>query len=360
VTSKLTTDIDDAAAHSSSRVTRGEYLLTEMMRHATSSRHLGELLASSIEAGIHVEAVLSSLYEGQTRALTHVLGRSTKAERREREERVGLPSHQRPRSTRVFWEDGGNGRPLLLLNGWTASASVWPSGLLQRLEREFRLIRMDCRGGGWSRNAPAPFTIADLADDAAEVLHAAQACGAVVVGYSMGGMVAQELAIRHPSLISGLCLISTRPPAPDHILAGADALAAGVGRPEPGQDLREYLQELWGSYAAAGFAARRPDLIDELVTQLLARRTPRSGVMNQLRAISSWHGSERLAAITAPTIVIHGASDPLTPVGNGLRLARMIPGAEYVELADVGHLVLHEAEDQLIQRLAQFAVAVSE
>ncbi len=77
------------------------------------------------------------------------------------------------------------------------------------------------------------------------------------------------------------------------------------------------------------------------------RVTPRAGVLNQLRAIAGWYGSERLRRIGISTTVVHGDADPLVPVGNGMRLAQLIPGARYVELPGVGHLPALEAPDAL-------------
>jgi pimeloyl-ACP methyl ester carboxylesterase len=89
--------------------------------------------------------------------------------------------------------------------------------------------------------------------------------------------------------------------------------------------------------------------MDELVGQILRRPTPHPCVLAQVRAIAAWHGPARCDRIQAPTVVVHGTLDPLTPVGNGMRLARLIPDADYLELPGVGHLVVHEAGDELLR-----------
>jgi len=80
---------------------------------------------------------------------------------------------------------------------------------------------------------------------------------------------------------------------------------------------------------------------------VLARPTPKAGTFRQMGAIAAWHRPRRVAGIDCPTTVVHGDVDPLMPVGNGMRLARLIPGARYVELAGVGHLPPLEAGDAL-------------
>jgi hypothetical protein len=87
--------------------------------------------------------------------------------------------------------------------------------------------------------------------------------------------------------------------------------------------------------------------------QITQRITPRSGVFNQARAILAWHGVERIRRLNTPTTVVHGAPDPLIPVENGRRLAKLIPHATYAQLAGVGHLVAHEAGDALPEALGE-------
>ena len=103
------------------------------------------------------------------------------------------------------WFSRGEGEAVLLINGWSASGIAWPAAWLDELTGRYRVIRLDNRGTGWSRTAPTPFTIGDLADDARDVLKAAGVRRARVLGLSMGGMIAQELALRHRLPAPGAC-----------------------------------------------------------------------------------------------------------------------------------------------------------
>jgi 3-oxoadipate enol-lactonase len=322
------------------------------------ARH--EAFAAWVELATKTQSVFVATADKPQRLAARLLGRRTTAERREREEweaRQRRSSESRGRSAgesspagrrpSVHWEEGGEGGPLLLLNGWTAGGSVWPTVWLKDLERSFRVIRMDTRGSGLSRTAPAPFTMSDLADDAAAVLRAAGVERAAVLGLSMGGMIAQELALRHPALVGELFLVATRPPTPAQIPGSSELTERSFDRPAPGESFQQFLRSRWAAHAAPGFAEREPALLDELVEHVEERRTPRAGAMNQALAVLGWHGPRRLANLRVPTTVVHGAVDPLTPVGNGMRLARLIPGARYVEIPAVGHLVPLEAGDVL-------------
>ena len=195
-----------------------------------------------------------------------------------------------------------------------------------------------------------------MAEDTADVLEAIGATDATVVGLSMGGMIAQELAIRHPDLVRRLILLGSRPPSPYNIQPSFEVFSRILGGPPPGVPLAEHIRGMWSDQCGPGFADRHPELVDELVDQTLERVTPRAGVMHQLRGGAGWSRGSRLASIAAPTVVIHGASDPLSPVGNGLRLARLIPSARYIELHGVGHLSPIEAPDVVAEIVEEEAL----
>jgi pimeloyl-ACP methyl ester carboxylesterase len=305
--------------------------------------------ARSVELGIYTEAAWRSLFETELQ----IARIRTTDQRRRSKERLESPAGLASRGRRplVNWHEGGAGPALLLLNGWTASGLVWPVEWVKTLESQFRVIRIDNRGTGWSRCAPAPYTMADLASDTADVLDACDIERATILGVSMGGMIAQEFALRHPKRVDRLILVCTSPPVPAQIPPDPAPFMAAFARPAPGQDLREHIWTLWSRNTAPSFPEAHPEVIDELTSQILRRVTPRQRVFEQSRAIRSWHGSDRLRRLDVPTTIIHGERDPLMPVGNGMRLSRLIRGAEYLELEGVGHLPAHEAGAELLRVL---------
>ncbi|MGE3621206.1 MAG: alpha/beta fold hydrolase [Acidimicrobiia bacterium] len=323
-----------------------------------------ELLARGTRLLIDAGGALAHAQERQLRWAAHAVGATTRTERRVQREREAraklraeagaepLPAGREPA---VHWHEGGSGRLVVLLNGWTASGLLWPGALLGALEERFRVVRVDNRGSGWSRSAPSPYSIPRMADDVAEVLEVVDGGPATVVGLSMGGMIAQELALRHPRLVERLVLVGTRPPAPAHIPSPPEVFAGMLEPPEPGQALREYLRESWRPQFAAEFLAEHPEVLDEVVDRVVARPTPRRAVLEQLRAVSTWTGPDRLSSIAVPTTIVHGDRDRLMPVGNGIRLARLIPGARYAEYAGVGHLVPFEAPAVLAEVVREAA-----
>ena len=260
----------------------------------------------------------------------------------------------------IYWREGGRGPALVLINGWSASGLAWPRAWVRELEDDFRVIRIDNRGSGYSRFAPVPFTMDDLADDVAAVLDELEHERAAVVGMSMGGMIAQEFALRHADRLTGLVLIATRPPAPAYAVPkGSSLMLDLLVPPRKGESLETYFTRLWTLATGPGFAQREPELIAELVAQIVARPTPRVMLMHQLRAVNGWGHADRLGRISAPTAIVHGADDRLVGVLNGRRLAALMPAAAYHELEGVGHLPPVEAPDRVLEAIAEVAFPAS-
>jgi pimeloyl-ACP methyl ester carboxylesterase len=254
---------------------------------------------------------------------------------------------RRPRPE-VHWRAHGRGPALVLLNGWATSGLAWPAAWVRALEREFRVIRIDNRGTGWSRHARTPFTMADLAGDVLAVLDAEGVEQAALFGLSMGGMIAQETALLAPERIPALVLSGTRPPTPEFHPTVASPVAWQLMRPlGPRETKAAYFRRIWSLATAEGFADRHPEVIEELVRQNVERPTPRALLVQQLWAVMAWGHAERLAGIRARTVVVHGEEDAFIPVENGRALGRLVPGATYVELPGVGHLAPHEAPDRV-------------
>ena len=128
--------------------------------------------------------------------------------------------------------------------------------------------------------------------------------------------------------------------------------ASLLSSPPPGVPLRRFLREGWGTVTGPGFAAAHRDVVDEMAASIARRPTPRFAVLDQARAIAAWAGAARLRRLAVPTTVVHGSADPLIPVRNGMRITQLVPGAQYVELPNVGHLVPYEAPDEVAAVLA--------
>src|SRR5438270_12060659 len=257
----------------------------------------------------------------------------------------------------IHYQDTGSGSPLLILNGWTASGLIWPDEWLRDLEADYRLLRVCNRGTGWSDPVSDPFTVADMVADALAVLDAEGIDRTHVFGLSMGGMIAQQLALTHPARVDHLVLCATAPPPPDFVMADPAVFSKLFTPPAGATSPHEMVGAVWSSIVGPGFEDRGKDVLDRLVSRAIERPTPLEVIMLQMQAIATRTGDP--TDIGAPTLVVHGSDDPLLPVANGRRLSELIPDVRYVELPGVGHLVPWEAPSRTSAAMREFLARTS-
>ena len=247
---------------------------------------------------------------------------------------------------RIHYERHGSGAPLLLITGFTISAAVFDPVLPLYTER-FETIAYDNRGAGRSDAPRTPTSMPQLAADAARLLDAIDVDSAHVLGLSMGGMVAQELAIRFPHKVRGLILGGTSPGGPRalrppmrEVTALARSAATGItGRTRPW--LAEWL-------FSEEFRAEQPEEVERLLTHFDRHRAPSHGMLTQLWA-SIYHDTyARLPRIQAPTLVLTGEHDRMTPVGNARVLAERIPDEELAVIDAAGHAFILERPTETV------------
>ena len=257
--------------------------------------------------------------------------------------------HRAATSGPAGWLEAGSGPGVVLVNGWSLSGLVWPAEFLNVVAVTRHVVRMDNRGTGQRRSDRSLFTIADLARDVRDVIEAAALGSPTVVGFSLGGMIAAELALRWPDHVGGLVLVSARPPSPVRVGGRPGILGRALTPPTTDRPLADQFRERWARVSAPGFADRHPERLEEMASAALAPVTPRRTVVAQARAVGAWRGAHRLGNLAVRCTVVHGALDPLSPAENSRRLARLIPDAGYVELDGVGHLVPQEAPERLAE-----------
>src|SRR5437764_14146600 len=265
--------------------------------------------------------------------------------------------HAASGAVNIHYQDSGSGPPLLVLNGWTASGLIWPDEWVNALQADHRLLRVCNRGTGWSDPVTDPFTVADMVADAVAVLDAEGIDRAHVFGLSMGGMIAQQLALTHPERVDHLVLCATAPPPPDFVMADPAVFSKLFAPPTGATTPREMVGSVWSSIVGPGFQERGADVLDRLVERAIERPTPLAVIMLQMQAIATRTGSP--ADIAAPTLGVHGSDDPLLPVANGRRLRELIPEVRYVELPGVGHLVPWEEPSRTSAAMRAFLTRTS-
>lgn len=244
---------------------------------------------------------------------------------------------------------------VLLLCGIGAKRQGWYKQL-PVLGRRFRALALDYRDVGDSDPADGPYSITDLADDVAGLAAELGIERAALVGISMGGFIALELALRRPALVDRLVLVVTSAGGATHVSTSPEImrlLMPGDERVESGAGARR----VCSAVAAPGFAERHPEEIDAFVEIALHRPMSVEAYLRQLAACRAHDVSDRLHAIAVPTLVVHGAVDPLVPLENGRLLAERIPGARLVVYDDTGHIPEVERAEELNRDIIDFLAA---
>ena len=224
----------------------------------------------------------------------------------------------------LHWESTGNGVPVLMIMGLGLSGGAWWRTVPVLSER-LRVITYDNRGVGRSRSLVHSYTTEAMADDAVSVLDAAGLERAHVYGFSLGGMVAQQLALRHPHRIRSLVLGATHAGGPRAVAPDAEVLDFFRRRPgmQPADAARASVPFNYGERCRREHA----DRIEEDIRRRLAHPFPEHAYRAQLYAATLHDCESRLGRIEAPTLVVHGRNDRMIPVANAETLAAGIPGA---------------------------------
>ena len=249
--------------------------------------------------------------------------------------------------------------PLLLLHGLSCQIIHWPPGLIDRLTGAgYRVIAMDNRDMGLSSRVlapapkvadilaamddlsgyPPPYTLSDMAADTVALLNHLGQAGAHIVGLSMGGMIAQTLAIEHPDRAFSLTSIMSTTGNPDLPPGEPEALAAFItDRPKDRDEAIAQYQRGWDTVAGPHFNSLREGLA-RFSQQAVERGFSADGFARQLLAILHQPDRRRaLAKVAAPGLVIHGGADPLVPLAAGEDTAKTLSSSQLKVFDKMGH-----------------------
>jgi 3-oxoadipate enol-lactonase len=240
--------------------------------------------------------------------------------------------------------------PLLLIHGMSGTHRHWGSAFLHGLVAAGRrVVCVNHVGVAGSSRATAQFTIVDLADAQAAALDALGIDGAIdVFGISMGGMTAQELALRHPARVRSLVLGCT---------TAGNALATWTDQADMRRlveamqsgDAAQALRASWEINTSPRFAAERPDAYDEFVAATKAERVSLRVISEQMQAIVGQDTASRLSQLAVPTTVAHGTEDRMLPYPNGVAIAEAVPHATLETFEGAGHLFFWEDPERAVR-----------
>ncbi len=262
----------------------------------------------------------------------------------------------------------GEAQGVVLLNtGMAGDALAWPPMFVRAfLDAGYRVIRYDYRGTGMSDwmerwNSEHPYSLTDMAKDAVAVLDALNVEQACLVGLSLGGMIAQEIAVRNPERVVSLTLMSTTGYAADPQVPSLSSryfftlIVQGLPmmkyRLMGGEE--NLIKERIAKMVAAGIEVDIQETAEVVLYSLRERKGTNLKALLQHRAASDISGSryEGLRKLAVPTLVIHGTDDKMFPIDHGKKLAELIPGAEVLWLEGVGHVFPYPTMDNINARI---------
>jgi pimeloyl-ACP methyl ester carboxylesterase len=258
-------------------------------------------------------------------------------------------------------------QPLLLIVGLALQLIHWDEALCEQLARRGHyVIRFDNRDTGLStrfseagipdigrmiearmkdEEIRPPYTIEDMADDAVGLLDALEIEKAHICGISMGGMIAQTIALHHRQRILSLISIYSQTGNPALPPPTPEALACLLTPPPVEREANiTYTLDVWRTFSGKGFP-RDEDWHRKIAAQAYDRAFYPEGVARQLVAVLTQQNRKpELGSVAVPTLVIHGADDPLVPVEGGKDTAEAIPGAELIIIDGMGHDLPHDGD----------------
>ncbi len=248
---------------------------------------------------------------------------------------------------RIAYDVQGDGEPLVLIMGLGYGRWGWEP-VVEPLAARYRVITFDNRGYGDSDAPPGPYTAAQLAGDTLAVLDAAGVDRAHVVGASLGGAVAQELALRHGGRIEKLVLMATMSGVSNMHPIPAPTLALMAEAPtlDPAVAIRRFVEN-------ALEPEPDPPLVDRIVALRVAKPPDPAGWAAQAAIWATFDAWEELPRIEAPTLVVQGEGDVVVDPRNAALLAERIPGAE-LRMVPGGHLFFWNRPDALVSPLTEF------
>jgi pimeloyl-ACP methyl ester carboxylesterase len=245
----------------------------------------------------------------------------------------------------MYYEMHGNGFPLVMISGYSGSSESWDALVprVRDLSKHYRVVTLDNRGTGRSSVPEGDYSIKTMGDDVAGLLDCLEVSKAHVLGQSMGGMIAQELAINHPKKVNGLILVCTTPRGSTSKAIpgqkGAFEKLKWMFAPPPGMPQEALLEEIMRLCYHKNFFDRNKASI---MASIPKYPTSSSTLEKHYDAIIKFDTRSRLEMIRSRTFVIHGEDDRLVMPEGGRMLAKHIPNAELKMFKQAGHAVLEE------------------
>lgn len=252
----------------------------------------------------------------------------------------------------IAYKTFGNGKPVLLINGFSAPLDFWDPVLLATLASNHKVIVFDNRGIGNTTSGNNIFSISQFADDTAGLLDALNVSKVDIVGWSMGGMIAQELTLLHPEKVDKLVIYASSCGGSQSVLPSDEVMRAAVTFfNNPVDRIQKILPLLFPD----NWRMQNPNYLEKLpkTAEVITTET----LDLQTEAILNWEGvCDKLNTIARPTLVVVGTDDVFTPPSNSLLISEKINGSQLIEIPEAGHGLMFQYPETFIRILQTFLV----
>lgn len=259
---------------------------------------------------------------------------------------------------RIAYGVRGSGPPLVLIMGYRLSSLAWPLDFIEALAVRFTVVIFDNRGTGESDKPTIGYEISNMARDVRGVMDHLQIQRANVLGYSMGGAIAQEFVRQFPDRVLGMVLCAT-------MCGGARAIYASssvvrVMRELDGLKPEEIARQIWRVTYSPGYLETHRERAEDQMRREIAAPTPLHAADLQFQAFAEFDCSKALPNIQAPTLVLTGDLDQLISPQNSKFIASLIPGASLIVIPGCGHRMMWEATEECVGFVMEFLASVHE
>ena len=255
----------------------------------------------------------------------------------------------------LYYETTGSGDPLVLIAGLGYGLWLWHK-MIPGLAEHFQVIAFDNRGAGQTDKPDGPYDVLMMTADTAGLMDGLGIRAAAVVGHSMGGFIAQQLALSRPDLVGKLILSATNFGGPRHLPVTAQAMAVIMDR---SGDPVDVIKRGIAVACAPGFSEAHPQVVDELIAYRLGNPVPLAQYQAQTAVGLGLLSEEacfehKLQNVQAPTLILLGEHDQVVPPGNTELLANKLPDARIKTLPNTGHMFPVEDPDAAVAALLDF------
>ena len=267
-----------------------------------------------------------------------------------------MPTVKVNESINIYYEIHGDGFPLVMIIGLGSNLVWWDEKLLEVVSSKYKTVIFDNRGSGRTDKPDMNYSMRMFADDAIGLMDELNIERAYMLGISMGGMIAQELALHYPERVEKLVLCATNSGLSLKIRILAK-IALGIAKLIYKRRLKtpeRALEFVFSGVFTPEFIKENPDYIRERKEKLLAHVSPFEDYFRQAKAILKFNTRKRLKNIETPTLILHGKKDSLVSYKRGLELAGLIPNSRLFSFENSGHAVFTHEPEKVIKTILDF------